>query len=397
MSGLNCRRFARLLIVSLLLTACRGNTPVAAPPEPSVQKNGDGVLIEMPQKARDAIALRTMPASYGILTQRLQTTAVIKPDEYRLSHVSPRIGGKAVKVEAKLGDNVKAGQTLAELDSIELGDRKAAYLTARANYDVARRNYDRESKLYKQEISSEKEYLDARGDFERDEASFNAAREALRLLNIPDREIENLQWSKSSRDPLSYFPLVSPFTGTVIARHITLGEMVRPDATPFTIADLSTVWVIVDVYEKDLGGVTVGDSAKVLVDSYPNEVFRGKVTYLNNVVDEATRTAPARVQIPNEDGRLRPGMFATVTLALHPAKSRESVLIPAGAVQQVSGKNVAFVEQRPGTYAVRDLTLGDRSQEQVQVRSGVAQGDLVVTTGGFYLKSMLLKQELGGD
>src|SRR5262249_8417759 len=244
---------------------------------------------------------------------------------------------------------------------------KAAYLTARANYDVARRNYDRESKLYKQEISSEKEYLDARGDFERDEASFNAAREALRLLNIPDREIENLQWSKSSRDPLSYFPLVSPFTGTVIARHITLGEMVRPDATPFTIADLSTVWVIVDVYEKDLGGVTVGDSAKVLVDSYPNEVFRGKVTYLNNVVDEATRTEPARFQIPNEDGRLRPGMFATVTLALHPAKSRESVLIPAGAVQQVSGKNVAFVEQRPGTYAVRDLTLGDRSQEQVQV------------------------------
>ena len=385
-----------LLAILIGLTSCRGASETELP-VPSVQKNGSEIVIQLPQKARDAIGLHTEPAAYGILTRQLRTTAVIKPDEYRLAHVSPRISGKAVAVPAKLGDRVKAGQILAELDGIELGERKAGYLTARANYDVARRNYDRESKLYQKEISSEKEYLDAKGDFERDEAALNAARQALRLLSIPDGEIDNLRWNGNAGNPLSYFPLVSPFSGTVIARHITLGELIRPEDTPFTIADLSTLWVIVDVYEKDLGGVAVGDSVDVSVAAFPDQFFKGKIAYLSDTVNEATRTAPARVQIPNTDDRLRPGMFAMVMIAFHSASLKETALIPADAVQQIAGKSVAFVQQRPGVYAVREVVLGDRSAEQVQVRTGISRGDRIVTGGAFYLKSMLLKQAIGGE
>ena len=144
-------------------------------------------------------------------------------------------------VPAKRGDVVKAGEVLAELDSIELGERKAAFLEAKVSLDVSRRNYQRESNLFKQQISSEKEYLEAKGTFERSEAAYRAASETLRLLGLSENEIDALTWNGGGRHALSYFPLSSPFSGTVIARHITLGELVRPEDTPFTIADLSTV------------------------------------------------------------------------------------------------------------------------------------------------------------
>lgn len=353
-------------------------------------------VVELSSEAVDTARLQGAAVTRAALGSKIDATATIKANEYRMAHVSPRISGKAFEVSVELGDLVRAGETLAELDSIELGQRKAEFLQARASLDVARRNHEREKRLFGQKISSEREYLEAKGEFDRSRASYRAAREALRLLGLRDEKIENIQWG-GGEEPLSHFPLVAPFAGTVIERHITLGELIEPDDKPFTIADLSDVWIVIDLYEKDLAQVRVGMDATVTVDAYPERTFPGKVTYLSHLVDPSTRTLEARVVVENADGSLRPGMFARAVLAIPPGETAAQALVaPADAVQQVRGSEVVFVDLGSGKYEMRQVELGQRQDDAVEIRSGLAEGERVVTSGSFYLKSSLLKEEMGG-
>ena len=133
---------------------------------------------------------------------------------------------------------------------------------------------------------------------------------------------------------------------------------------------------------------------QVIVDAYPDEKFAGRITYMAHVLDEKTRAAQARVEIDNHDGRLRPGMFATAIIDAAPPEDRDAIVLPSEAIQSIHGKPFAFVEEKPGHYAARELTLGKESGATVEITSGVAAGDRVVTRGAFYLKSMLLKEEV---
>jgi cobalt-zinc-cadmium efflux system membrane fusion protein len=350
--------------------------------------------ITLPAEALQTASFKTVTVQRQSLEQEIRATAVIKPNENRLAHVSPRIPGKAMEVKAMLGDPVEPGQMLAELDSLELGEKKAAFLQARTNLEVARRNYEREERLFKQKISSEKEYLAAKGEFERSQAVFQAAREALRLVGLVDAEIERITWGGKGH-PLSHFPLVAPFAGTVVEKHITVGELVKPEDKPYTIADLSTLWILLDIYEKDLGRVSVGAETRLAVDAYPGEFFQGKVTYVSNLLDETTRTVQARVEIPNSDHKLKPGMFVTATIGVPVPGATAVLAIPDAAVQQVRGKPVAFVREDERVFVPRELELGRDSGPYIEVVAGLSEGETVVTDGGFYLKSTLLKEEMG--
>jgi membrane fusion protein, heavy metal efflux system len=385
---------------ALLAGGCKGRKLEEPTKNEAKPAEGGTALqpIHLTPEAIQTISLQTEPARAQELASQLVTTAVIKPNEYRIAHVSPRVPGKAVEVYAKLGDNVKKSTVLAELDSLELGAKKAALLRAEADLNVTRRSYNREKGLYAKQISSERDYLAAKGDFERSEAAYNEAREALRLLDLPDSDIARITWSGAG-GRLSWFPLLSPFSGTVIERHITVGEQIRPDETVLTIADLDVVWLLADVYERDLGRVAVGDPVQVSVDSYPGEVFRGHIAYISNTVDHATRTASARVEIDNPDHRLRFGMFATARIALRPAPNERvaGVMVPIDAVQRVGTKSVVFVEQKPGTYLPRQVALGNTSSNDAEIVSGLSAGERVVTKGSFYLKSILLRESIGGE
>lgn len=368
------------------------HAPEAA--EPASEKNHGEERITLPAAALQTVPFKTVTVQRRSLEQEIWATAVIKPNENRLAHVSPRIPGKAIEVKALLGDPVEPGQILAELDSLELGERKAAFLQARTNLDVARRNYEREERLFKQQISSEKEYLEAKGEFERSQAAYRAAQEALRLVGLADAEIEKITWGGKGHS-LSHFPLVAPFAGTVVEKHITVGELIEPEEKPYTITDLSTLWILLDIYEKDLGRVSLGADARLAIDAYLGELFQGKVTYVSNLLDETTRTAQARVEIPNPDHKLKPGMFVTATIAV-PVPGASAVLaIPDAAIQQVRGTPVAFVREDEGVFVSRDLQLGRDSGPYTEVLAGLSEGELVVTEGGFYLKSTLLKEEMG--
>jgi len=349
--------------------------------------------IELTPEALETISLKTAAAEKRPVGGEIKTTAVIEPDKTRIAHVSPRIPGRVSAVNAFLGDKVTKGEVLAELDSIELGQAKAEYLKAKADLEVARANFSREERLYGREITSEKEFLDARGEFLRAEAALNTSRETLRLLGLSESDVKAISWTER-KSPPSLFPLKAPFDGTIIEQHTVLGELVAPENNAYTIADLTHLWIQLDVYEKDLRHVGKGKPVDVMVDAYPGEKFTGEVTYVSDVLDESTRTARARVEIGNEDGRLKPGMFASALISI-PGEGGEALTVPSSAVQQVRGKPTVFVREGEGVFEAREITAGRDSGEYVEVLSGVSPGDEVVTEGGFYLKSLMLKDEMG--
>lgn len=379
----------------IALISCSSEGEITKPEDEHTDEHSETQdHIKLSQEALTTLNLKTSVVERKPLSSEIKTTAVIEPNRTRIAHVSPRISGRVVDVKAFLGDSVQQGQVLAELDSIELGQTKAEYLESKANLEVARANYSRENRLFKKQITSEKEYLYAKAEFIRSESALNTALETLRLLGLSDEEIKSLKWGETDH-PASIFPLIAPFTGTVVEQHIVLGEFIKPEDKPYTIADLSHLWIQLDIYEKDLRWVEVGKTVDIKVNAYPDENFEGKITYVSDILDESTRAAKARVEILNMDGKLKPGMFATAIISIPSSDNEEGIVVLSTAIQQIEGKSAVFVQEGEDSFEMRGVSLGQHSGDYVQVLKGLSPGDKVVTEGGFYLKSALLKEELG--
>ena len=299
-------------------------------------------------------------------------------------HVAPRIAGRIVKAPAALGERVRAGQTLAVLDSIELGEAQSAYLQAASRFATARADFERAEGLNREQIISQKEYLRIRSEFQQSGAALRAAEDKLRLLGVSP--------PAATDRATSVFPLVAPSAGTVIEKHAVLGELAAPDKTLFTVADLSVLWVQATLFEKDLAMVRTGAAAEVTVAAYPKEAFPGRVAYISEVFDKETRTVRARIEVKNPDGRLKPDMFAQA--AIEAGETTKALLVPEEAVVLLQGQPTVYVEEAHG-FEPRPVQLGARYGTRVEIRSGVAPGDLVVTSGAYALKARALKSQLG--
>jgi cobalt-zinc-cadmium efflux system membrane fusion protein len=186
----------------------------------------------------------------------------------------------------------------------------------------------------------------------------------------------------------------SPIGGVITEKHAIVGELADPSTNLFTVADLSTLWVLVDINEKDLAKVGKGQAATVTVGAFPELVFAGKITYIADLVDEATRTVKARLEVPNPERKLKPEMFATVALSL-PAEAPPTLAIPEDAIQEIEGEKVVFVTEDGTEFAPRPLELGRASGGLVEVVGGLAEGERYAAKGSFLLKSDLKKGELG--
>lgn len=361
--------------------------------EPAEAHHEEGVVSLGAEKLATA-RIVTGPVEERRLAPQIETTGQVGYEEDRLAHVSPRIAGRVVRVPASLGDRVRQGETLAVLDSVELGQAKAAYLAARAREDLARDAYERERTLFEDRITSEKEMLEARADHLGAQAERQRAQETLRLYGIGSGELTRM--SAGDRTA-SLLPLRSPIAGTVVEKHATIGELATPEKSLFTIADLGRVWIWIDVFERQLAGVHLGDDVEVRVDSFPGRTLRGEITYLASEVAAETRTVRARIVVGNESGLLRPGMFATVRLVdPHLEDAPTSVVVPATAIQLREGQALVFVPLGEGRFEAREVEVGRRETGWVEVVSGLDAGDSVVTEGSFLLKSELAREELGG-
>jgi len=354
----------------------------------------DEGVVELGPEAIERIGLVTEVARARSLDGRRATTGEIGFDETRLAHVGSRVAGRLVRVPAELGQAVAAGAVLAVVDSVGLGEAKADYLRGRAHHEVARRRFERERSLHADRIVSEADLLEAEAAAREAAADLAAARESLRLYGLSDEEIERLSWD----DPTDARVAVrAPFAGRVVAREATLGELVSPEDTLFTLADLSEVWLWVDLYERDLAHVGIGQRVEVRLDAWPAETFVGELAYVADQVEPDSRTVRARVDLPNPARRLKPGMFGRVELAAAGGGEASPVLaVPRTAVQRSGSESIVFVQTAPGRFERREVVLGRISDDLAEVVSGLSAGDRVVTRGAFLLRSQASADQLGG-
>ncbi len=329
------------------------------------------------------------PAERQRLRDVIAATAIVEPDANSVAHITSRISGRVVRVIAQLGQQVKAGEPLAILSSIQLGEAKTNYLKAKSLQQIAKQHLDREESLYAKKISAQKDVLQARADYDTARAQYQAARETLKLL-IPQEPLARLDWDASG-PPLSDFALTSPIAGTVTKREITVGSMIDSNAEPITVINLDRVWVIANVFEHDLAILQRGASAAISVDALADRKFDGQVTYISDSVDPKTRTVQARIEVPNPDRLLKLGMFAHVRIE-STRGSREVLGVPGEAVFEVSGRKIVFVALGGGRFESRTVRIGEIGVDVVEVASGLNPGEPVVTRGGLVLKAMMLNQ-----
>lgn len=336
------------------------------------------------------IGIKTQLLKKKVVRQRINATAEIQFNANKLFHISPRVKGKVDEIFADFGDEVIKGQKLALFDSIELGEARSVYLRTKTKMEITKANYEREKGLWEKKISSEKEMFNAKGEFFLANAEFEAAENKLHLLGLSEDDIHR---TTSQLHSFEHFPLLSPCNGTVIEKHITLGQMTDPENTLFTIANLDILWIILDIYEKDLSRIELDQEVEVYVSAFPDDTFMGKISYISHVVEETTRTVDVRVEIDNSKRILKPGMFATAKIVA--GEPEEIFTIPLTALQRLEDKSVVFVEQEHGLFESCTVETGREFGPDIEVLKGVKEGEKVVTEGAFYLKSELLQDTLG--
>lgn len=321
----------------------------------------------------------------------IAATGKVESNADRTAHVSPRIPGKIVWVGASLGDTVVAGQVLARLDSVELGEALSEYYKARSRVDLAKGNMERIRSLVEKKIAARKEILQAETEYRMSISELHADEERLRLYGLSPSEFE-----KHTEAKRILLPVHSPIAGVVTQKHTTVGELADPSKNLFTVADLSSVWVLVDINEKDLAKIEKGRTAAVKVGAFPDMVFRGKVTYIADLVDEATRTVKARIEVANPGRKLKPEMFAAVELTI-PRRGAPVLAVPEEAIVELEGKKVLFLTGDDAEFIPREVATGANGGGWVEVTAGLKEGERYAAKGGFLLKSELKKGELGEE
>ncbi|SOZ05364.1 Efflux transporter, RND family, MFP subunit [Cupriavidus taiwanensis] len=390
------------LSVLVLIGCGRGDPPKqqAAPSQRSAtqtaqgsaaspdQQSSGGQRIKLSADEIRASGIKTEVLRQEDVSEQLTVTATIRPNQDRIVHVAPRVTGRIVKVQVNLGETVRAGQTLAVLDSLEVGEAHSAYLQAKTAQAVAKADFERAEALHGAQIIAQKDHMRAHAEYEKSKAAFAAAADRLRMLGVS-------QVPSADGRAVSTFPLITPVAGTVIEKHAILGELAQPDKQLFVVADLSRLWIEANLFEKDLSRVQVGAPAIVTVAAYPDEAFQGRLTYIAAVVDKETRTVQARVEVANADGHLKPEMFATAAIETSAGKRQKALLLAEEAVVLMQGQPTVFVEVSSGGFEPRAVELGEKLRGRVVLKKGIAVGDRVVTEGTFSLKARLMKAQLG--
>lgn len=386
-------RLTVIMVMAIALTSCESKQDDAARPPASAAKSPTQPgVIELPAGSSTLAQLQTVRVGFHPMQMSLKAqSGKILPNENRLAHLSARVPGRIVAVYANLGDRIKSGDRLLLLDSPAFGEAQLEYRKTRTAVRVTEKALERARALLDRGAIGAGEYQRREADSENARADLHEAEEKLHLLGMTEREIERLAVEKLPHAEVAQVFLRAPFSGEVVERNATVGEVVDPDKMLFAVADLSTVWIRADFPEQQAGRLRTGLAVEVRVAAYPDTVFRGTISYVGAMVDPATRTVMARSDIPNPDRRLRPEMFADVTL-LAP---EESVLaVPRAAVQQVGSRTVVFVAQGPTRFELREVKMGESSKDYVEVKIGVQEGDEVVTEGSYALKSEALREQM---
>jgi cobalt-zinc-cadmium efflux system membrane fusion protein len=357
------------------------------------EERGGGKVLKLTETEIQEFGVRINSAGPGQIKKRINLPGEVNINADRLAHIVPQVSGLVRKIYKTLGDRVKAGELMAVLESRELADAKSAYFVATERQELAEANFRREKDLWKKKITAEQEYLEAKQALAEANIELSSAEQKLHTLGFSEAALKKL--SHQLHMKFTHYEIRSPLNGTVIEKHITIGEKLMNDSKAFTIADLSTIWINLSVYQKDMPFVGVGQKVNISTAGGLLSA-EGTISYVGPLVGEKTRTATARIVLPNPDRRWKPGLFISAKVAV--SEVNADVVIPKSAIQTIDDEPVVFVlSEKSGEegFTPRHVKLGRSDDESVEILSSLQPGERYVSEGAFVLKAEMSKGKFG--
>ncbi|MEN8006279.1 MAG: efflux RND transporter periplasmic adaptor subunit [Candidatus Krumholzibacteriota bacterium] len=324
------------------------------------------------------------------VSRTLECNAILDYDGTRFARLAPQVGGLVQSVEKDLGDLVDPGEVLAVIVSPAFGAAKAAYLQALASETLWTRNHAREKDLLARGVATERDLLEAETSLAESRIAKSRAEQELMGLGLSADRIAEVA---RTGDTTNEYGVTAPFSGVVVERQATVGELSNPSVPLFAMADVTRMWARLDIYETDIRDIRTGQPVILHVEGLPGEAVAGRITWVGAHLDPRTRTLEARAELDNPDGSLRANMFARAVVTVRDAQP--TVVAPRAAVQWEGCCNVVFVQDSPTVFRPVKVHLGPATGTMVEVRRGLKGGETVVTQGSFLLKTEILKGSIG--
>jgi membrane fusion protein, heavy metal efflux system len=347
--------------------------------------------ISGPASAADKAALFSIPADQmshiqivtvapSTLTRTLRLTGAVAYNGFATTPVITQVSGPVSRIVVSPGEKVRAGQPLLYVASPDFSQLRATYIKANDAFRLADREYARAKDLYDHHAIAEKDLIAAESARNQAEADLQASQQALHVLGFksPDQVVQ----ARTSPE----LPVLAPIAGEVVERLVASGQVIQAGATQaFTISNMSTVWVMANVYQQDLPYVRVGDPVTISTDSYPGTEFHGKISYIAAALDPTTRTLQARIDVKNPQEKLKNNMY--VVAQVQAGKINNAITVPNAAVLR-NAENEPFVYILAGQnqFAMRGVTLGQTSEQATEINSGLTPGDRVAANGSLFLQ-----------
>jgi Cu(I)/Ag(I) efflux system membrane fusion protein len=326
----------------------------------SMSVSGDKVVLDA--KARQLAGVQTAKVEKKVLAKEIRTTGKIAMNENGRAYITSRVMGRVDELYVNAeGEYIAPGQAIAAVYSPD-------YIAAQEEYILAIDTVNKLKNASRDLVQVNKRLLEA-------------ARRKLELLGISADDIEHLA---HTRQPSTLMTVRAQFGGTVLEKQVLPGGYIMAGEKLFAVSDLSMVWLYADLYEKDIAAVQVGQDVAVTVPSYPGETFTGRVSFINAVLDDTTRTVKVRIELSNPEGKLKPNMFANATVSV---PLGETLVIPSSSLLDTGKRKVVFIAQGEDTFVKRDIVTGQETQGYIQVLSGLNAGDTVVTAAAFLIDS----------
>ncbi len=360
-----------LLLFAVTLAACAKQKTDEHLHEAAENHEANATVVTLTKHQLFHIHLETAEVTESSVPIPLTLTGKVMLNERRRAAITARLAGRVEKVTAFAGDRVSAGQALAEVFSQDFLSLQMEYLQA---------------------IERTQRFGNESADQSTAKTILLSARRKLEVAGLSEADLRQLETAK---EPLSHLHVYAPFSGAVLSAEVVQGQFVELGAHLFEIADLSTLWILADIYEQDLPRVHKGMKAQIEVTPYPREMFAATLTEIFGVVDAQTRTVKARLEVKNPNGKLKPEMFASVHLTTELGGS--TIKVPASAMLGETEKHFVFVALNDSTFEKREVRTGAETREIVEVLDGLATGERIVTRGGFFLKSELAKETFGEE
>lgn len=330
-------------------------------------------------------------AAWAEVGGTIEVAARVEVDETRIARVGSPVMGRITQLDVREGQQVARGQVLAVINSTGLSDAQLGLLKAMSQQQLAQRAVERAEQLLTAGVIGSAELRRREAELTQATADVAAARDQLRILGIPQDAVDNLERTRSIN---SLLRVTATADGTVMSRHVTVGQVIQPADTLAEIADLTQLWLVADVPEQNAGTLAAEQTVQAEISALPGMPIRGKLAFVSATVNPETRTIRVRMDLPNPQQRYKPAMLATMTIA---DRAQRKQVIPSAAVVRDGDKEHVFVQSSPDVFTLRPVTLGEQFGGRRVLMDGLRAGEKIVVDGAFHLNNERIRLSVQGS